>query len=53
MPENMQEPIDVRTISWREDEASIEGTEALSYLMQSLQDAQTNTLLQPMVQALM
>ena len=49
----MQEPIDVCTIIWREDEASIEGTQALRYWVQSLHDAQTNPSLQPMVQALM
>ena len=53
MSENMQEPIDVRTINWREDEASMEGTQALMYLVQSLHDAQTNPSLQPMVQAVM
>ena len=49
MFDNMQEPIDVRTINWREDEASMEGTQALRYLVQSLHDAQTNPSLQPMV----
>ena len=49
----MQEPIDVRTINWRKDEASMEGTQALRYLVQSLHDVQTNPSLQPMVQALM
>ena len=53
MSENVQDPIDVRTINWREDEASREGTQALRYLVQSLHDAQTNPSLQPMVQALM
>ena len=53
MSNNMQEPIDVCTINWREDEASMEGTQALRYLVQSLHDAQTNPSLQPMVQALM
>ena len=53
MSDNMHEPIDVRTINWREDEASMKGTQALRYLVQSLHDAQTNPSLQPMVQALM
>ena len=53
MFDNMQEPIDVCTINWREDEASMEGTQALRYLVQSLHDAQTNPSLKPMVQALM
>ena len=45
MLENMQELVDVHTINLREDEASIEGTQALRYLVQSLQDAQMNPLL--------
>ena len=53
MSNNMQEHVDVRTINWREDDASREGTQALRYLVQSLHDAQTNPSLQPMVQALM
>ena len=53
MFDNMQESIDVRTINWREDEASMERTQALRYLVQSLHDAQTNLSLQPMMQALM
>ena len=53
MPDNMQEPTDVCTINWREDEASREGTQALRYLVQSLHDAQANPSLQPMVQVLM
>ena len=53
MSDNMQEPIDVHTIKWREDEASMEGTQALRYLVQTLHDAQTNPSLQPMVQASM
>ena len=53
MPKNMQEPIDVCTINRREDEASMEGTQVLRYLVQSLHDAQTNPSLQPMVQTLM
>ena len=53
MPETMQEPNDVCTINWREDESSTEGPQALRYLVQSLHDAQTNPSLQPMVQALM
>ena len=53
MFDNMQEPINVRTINWRKDEASVEGTQALRYLVQSLHDAQTNPSLQPMVQVLM
>ena len=53
MSDNMQEPTNVCTINWREDEASMEGTQALRYLVQSLHDAQTNPSLQPMVQALM
>ena len=53
MYNNMQEPIDVCTINWREDEASMEGAQAFRYLVQSLHDAQTNPSLQPMVKALM
>ena len=53
MSNNLQEPINVRTINWREDEASREGTQDLRYLVQLLHDAQTNPSLQPMVQALM
>ena len=52
MFDNMQEPIDVRTINWRGDEASMEGTQALRYLVQSFHDAQTNLSMQ-LVQALM
>ena len=33
MFDNMQEPIDVRAINWRENEASMEGTQALRYLV--------------------
>ena len=40
-------------INWREDGVSMEGTQALRYLVQSLHDAQTNPSLQPMVQVLM
>ena len=53
MFDHMQESIDIRTINWKEDEASREGTQALRYLVQSLHDAQANPSLQPMVQALM
>ena len=53
MPKNMQEPFYVHTINWREDEASMEGTQALRYLVQSLHDAQIDTSLQHMVQVLM
>ena len=53
MSDNVQDPIDVHTINWKEDEASREGTQALRYLVQSLHDAQANPSLQPMVQALM
>ena len=53
MFDNVQDPIDVRTINWKEDEASREGTQGLRYLVQSLHDAQANPSLQPMVHALM
>ena len=53
MSDNMQEPIDLCTINQRKDEASMDGTQALKYLVQSLHDAQTNPSLQPMMQALM
>ena len=53
MSDNMQEPIDLCTINWRKDEASREGTQTLRYLVQSLQNAQMNPLLQSMVQTLM
>ena len=53
MSDHVQDPVDVRTINWKEDEASREGTQALRYLVQSLHDAQANPSLQPMVQALM
>ena len=53
MSKNVQDSIDVRTINWREDKASREGTQALRYLVQLLHDAQTNPSLQPMVQVLM
>ena len=53
MFDNMQDLVDVRTINWKEDEASREGTEALRYLMQLLHDAQANPSLQPMVHVLM
>ena len=35
-----QEPIDVRTKNWQEDEASTEGTQALQYLVHTLHEAQ-------------
>ena len=53
MAHDMQEPIDVRTINWQEDVASIEGTQALRYLVHTLHEAQMNPSLQPMVRALM
>ena len=53
MLDNMQEPIDIHTINWRKDDASMEGTQDLRYLVQSLHDAQTNPSLQSMAQALM
>ena len=53
MFDNVQDPVDVRTINWKEDEASREGTQALRYLVQSLHDAQANPSLQPTVHALM
>ena len=53
MFDNVQDPVDVRTINQKEDEASREGTQALRYLVQSLHDAQANPSLQPMVHALM
>ena len=53
MAHDMQEPIDVRTINWREDVASTEGTQALWYLVHTLHEAQMNPSLQPMVRALM
>ena len=53
MFDHVQDPVDVRTIDWKEDEASREGTQALRYLVQLLHDAQENPSLQPMVHALM
>ena len=53
MSDHVQESIDVRTINWKEDETSREGTQAFRYLVQSLHDAKANPSLQPMVQALM
>ena len=53
MSDHVQESVDVRTINWKEDKASSEGTQALRYLVQSLHDAQANPSLQPMVQELM
>ena len=53
MFDHVQKSIDICTISWKEDETSREGTQALRYLVQSLHDAQTNPSLQPMVHALM
>ena len=53
MAHDMQEPIDVRTINWREDVASTKGTQALWYLVHTLHEAQMNPSLQPMVRALM
>ena len=53
MSDNVQDPVDVRTINWKEDEASREGTQALRYLVQLLHDAQSNPSLQPMLHALM
>ena len=50
---HMEEPIDIRTINWQEDVASIEGTQALRYLVHTLHEAQMNPSLQPMVRALM
>ena len=52
MSDNIQDHVDVRTINWKEDEASREGTQALRHLAQSLHDAQANPSLQPMVHAL-
>ena len=43
----------MRTINWREHEASTEGTQALWYLVHTLQEAQMNLSLQLTVQALM
>ena len=31
MSNHVQDPVDVRTINWKEDEASKEGTQALRY----------------------
>ena len=53
MSDNVQDLVDIRTINWKEDEASREGTQALRYLVQLLHDAQDNPSLQPMVHALM
>ena len=39
MAHDMQELIDVRTINWREDVASMEGTQALRYLVHTLHEA--------------
>ena len=49
----MLDLINVWTINWREDEALIEGTQALWYLVHTLQESQVNPSLQLMVQALM
>ena len=48
-----QDQVDVRTVNFREDEASSEGTQALRLLVLKLREAQANPLLQPMVQVLM
>ena len=53
MSDHVQDPVDVRTINWKEDEASREGTQALRYLVQSLYDAEANPSLQPMVHSFM
>ena len=55
MSQDMQNLMNVvQTITWQEDKASMEGTQSLWYLVQhTLQESQTNSSLQPMVQALM
>ena len=52
MSDHVQESVDIRTINWKEDEASREGTQALRYLVQPLHDAQANPSFQPMVHVL-
>ena len=48
-----QDKIDVRMVDLKGDEASVEGTQAVRFLVQKLHEAQGNSSLQPVVQALM
>ena len=50
---NLQDEIDVWTVNLKDDKASLEGTQVVRYLVQNLQEAQGNSSLQPVVQALM
>ena len=50
---NLQDEIDVRMVDLKDDEASVEGTQAVRLLVQKLHEAQGNSSLQPVVQALM
>ena len=50
---NLQDEIDVRMVNLKDDDASAEGTQAIRLLVQKLHEAQGNSSLQLVVQALL
>ena len=50
---SQEEEVDLRALNLKDDEASTQGTLAVRYLVRKLQEAKSNPMLAPMVQALM
>ena len=53
MSSQVEEMLDLQALNLRDDDASAQGTRAVRFLVQKLQEAQANPALRPTVQALM